>query len=100
MSPESVNGVTFRGFLEGSCPFLGSVVVEIDRFEPLQHRWRSSKLPVLWAFLGFMLLLLLLLLSMVLLGVQARSNGNGANHEVEEDEENSGCEPAIHGSPD
>ena len=34
------------------------------------------------------------------LSPQTRGNKNGTDHQVEEEEEDSGCEPAVHGSPD
>jgi hypothetical protein len=45
-------GVRFWGLLKDGGCFLGSVAVEVDGFEPLQHGRRSSELGV---FLGFLL---------------------------------------------
>lgn len=51
--PKSIMGAlsSFWVFLKGVGVWLwGSIVVEVDGFDPLQHRWRSSKalLLVLW----------------------------------------------------
>lgn len=85
---DGVIGVVFRRFEEICCRFLGSVGVEVDGLEPLQDGGRSGELAVVTD--GVLT---------VILGGQAGGYGNGADHEVEEDEENSGSEPAVHGSP-
>nr|GMD48814.1 hypothetical protein Iba_chr10fCG9970 [Ipomoea batatas] len=50
--------------------------------------------------LGLLVLRLSVFLILLFLVGQRGSEGNGANHEIEEDEENCGSEPAIHGFPD
>lgn len=82
--------------------FMGSEGIEIDGSEALKNRRGSSKHG--WLLLLLLLLLrlsvfLIRLLLLFLVG-QRGSEGNGANHEIEEDEEHCGREPTIHGFPD
>ena len=73
--------------------FVGSVAVEIDGFQSLQYGRRSSEglrmcvcMGVFWA-------------AVFLVG-KARSNGNSGYREVEDDEEDSGSEPAGEECPE
>ena len=94
---KSETGVLFRElFSDGGSyggGFLRPVAVEVNGLEPLQHRGRSGKL-------GLWVLGAVPRLPMGSLSPQTRGDKNGTDHQVEEEEEDSGCEPAVHGSPD
>lgn len=49
---------------------------------------------------GMGLSVVVLRFGVVFLVREGRGEGNGADHDVEEDEEDGGGEPAVHGSPD
>lgn len=80
-----------------------SVGVEVERSDTVKDGWRSgefgmNQVVVVVLILGFFFLIFLFVV--VIIGGDVGGEENGSNHEVEEDKENSGSEPAVHGCPD
>lgn len=85
-----MGGMKFGGMVRG---FLGSVRVEVDGFESLQDRGRSGEL------LRVMVSVRLGLVVAFAVG-EGGNDEDGADHELEEEEEDSGSEPTVDDSPD
>ena len=75
--------------------FVRSVAVEIDGFESLKNRGRSGEL---WRMK--IVVVVRFSLVMVVFIVERGSDENGADHELKEEEEDGGSEPAVNDGPD